>query len=78
MKRPEKCCEVGTYECTVPMPLRGRRNDVDFCIADLVAALNAANIITTGSCCGHGKTKARIDLEDGRILWIEGNEDKRA
>jgi len=71
MKRPEKCCEIGTYECQVPMAINGRRVDIDFCIADIVAALNAANIVTVASCCGHGKQDALIALSDGRILIIK-------
>jgi len=67
-----KCCDVGTYEHQVPMAIKGRRVDVDYCIADLVAALNAANIVTVASCCGHGgQCPANIVLEDGRILRIE-------
>ena len=54
------------------MPILGRRRDIDYCIADIVAALNAANIITVASCCGHGdETIANIMLEDGRELWIK-------
>jgi hypothetical protein len=70
MNKPDKCCEIGTYECQVPMPIKGRRQDIDFCIADIVAALNAANIMTVASCCGHGKMPANIVLEDGRELSI--------
>jgi hypothetical protein len=50
------------------MAIKGRRQDVDFCIADIVAALNAANIRTEASCCGHGKRPGSIILEDGR--WV--------
>ena len=71
---PEKCCEIGSYKCQIPMPLRGRRNDVDICIADLVAALNAANIITAASCCGHSKFIGSIILDDGRVLDIWPNQ----
>jgi tRNA(Phe) wybutosine-synthesizing methylase Tyw3 len=70
MKKPEKCCDFGTYECQVPMAIAGRRQDIDFCIADIVAALNAANITTVSSCCGHGKIPGSIVLEDGRELTI--------
>lgn len=69
--RPTKCCRPGEYACQVPMPLNGRRQDIDFCIADLVTALNAANIRTVASCCGHGDTDGTIILEDGRTLRIE-------
>lgn len=52
------------------MPLNGRLQSIDYCIADLVAALNAANIKTVASCCGHGKIPADISLEDGREISI--------
>jgi len=68
--RKEGCCEVGTYVHQVPMAIRGRRSDI--CIADLVAALNAANIVTVASCCGHGEQDGSILLEDGRELIICG------
>jgi len=68
--RFKNCCKVGTYEHQIPMPINGRRYDIDFCIADIVAALNAANIITTMSCCGHGKMDAVIYLKDGRKMKI--------
>lgn len=53
------------------MPIKGRSQDIDFCIADIVAALNAANIITIASCCGHKKFDGNIILEDGRELIIK-------
>jgi hypothetical protein len=65
------CCDVGSYACQVPMPLNGRRQDIDICIADIVAALNAANIITKASCCGHSKQDASILLDDGRRIEID-------
>jgi hypothetical protein len=60
------------------MPINGRLQSIDFCIADIVAALNAANIITVASCCGHpnashdnqSKTCGVISLEDGRELLV--------
>ena len=52
------------------MAINGRRVDIDFCIADIVAALNAANITTSMSCCGHGKQNGAIVLDDGRVLHI--------
>ena len=70
LARSRGCRPCGTYECQVPMPLRGRRQDVDVCIADLVAALNAANIVTVAICCGHGKQDGSIVLEDGRELVV--------
>lgn len=69
--KPERCCNFGEYKCQVPMPLLGRRQEIDFCIADIVTALNAANIRTIASCCGHGQVKASVMLEDGRELFFE-------
>lgn len=70
MKRPV-CCEPGTYECQVPMAIKGRRRDIDLCIADIVAALNAANIVTVASCCGHEDQDGSILMEDGREITIK-------
>ena len=70
---PTTCCAIGTYEHTVPMAIMGRRHDVDYCVADIVAALNAANITTGGSCCGHGHMDGSILLEDGRELKVIWN-----
>ena len=75
MRKPEKCCDMGTYECQIPMAINGRRQDIDFCIADIVAALNAANIKTSASCCGHNKIEGIISLEDGRDLTISMEEE---
>ena len=69
--KPTKCCAFGSYDCQVPMPLNGRRQDIDYCIADIVTALNAANITTVASCCGHGEMEADIRLDDGRIITIQ-------
>lgn len=44
---------------------------VDACIAPLVRALNVAGIMTTESCCGHGKENGVVFLQDGRILRIQ-------
>ncbi len=67
---PNECCDIGTYQCQVPMPIRGRRQDIDLCIADIVAALNAANIETEFSCCGHGVFIGSVSLADGRRIEI--------
>lgn len=69
--RPSRCCPLGSYKCQVPMPIAGRRRDIDYCVADIVAALNAANIATVASCCGHGQMEGDVRLEDGRVLKIE-------
>ena len=71
------CTPMGEYKCQIPMALNGRLQSIDFCIADIVAALNAANITTVGSCCGHGdESLANIMLEDGRIVFISGHSPK--
>jgi hypothetical protein len=70
MKKPNKCCDIGTYECVIPMPIRGRVQGIDYCVSDIVAALNAAAITTTASCCGHGKQLGFVLLEDGRWILI--------
>jgi len=68
------CTPMGDYRCQTPMPINGRLCSIDYCIADIVAALNAANIPTVMSCCGHGdESIARIDLQDGRSLLVRGH-----
>jgi hypothetical protein len=72
--RRRGCTPVGGYLCQVPMPLNGRLQCIDFCIADIVAALNAANIKTVASCCGHGdESKSSVMLEDGRELLVRNH-----
>jgi len=66
----ESCCEMGSYDHTVPQDARGWRIETDLCIADIVAALNAANIPTEASCCGHGEMLGSILLEDGRHILV--------
>lgn len=44
---------------------------IDACIAPIVDALQRAGIDMRDSCCGHGKTDGRIDLQDGRQLVIK-------
>jgi len=68
--KPKECCDLGSYEHVVPMPIDGRVRLIDYCISDLVAALNAANITTVNSCCGHSIMPGSIILEDGRELII--------
>lgn len=67
-----KCCDFGEYKCQVPMPIKGRVQYIDYCIADMVAALNAANICTVASCCGHGKINGSIVLDNGTELILKG------
>lgn len=69
----DRCDTFGgekTYANQVVMPLDGRTRCIDWCIHHIIAALNAANVRTTASCCGHGRLPGRIDLEDGRVLTI--------
>lgn len=44
---------------------------VDSCISDLVEVLNEGGVLTIACCCGHGKGEGRIDLLDGRVLFID-------
>lgn len=81
INRPDKCCDPGSYECSVPLPLNGRVQDIDLCLCHIVAALNAGGITTLASCCGHGKIPATIVLDGGlkedRIITIEPMSDWR-
>lgn len=73
------CTPMGQYQCQTPMPINGRLQSVDYCIADIVAALNAANLTTVASCCGHGdESLAVISLVDGRTLKVTGHSPKPA
>lgn len=65
-----------TYENQACLPINGRVICVDWCIHQIVAALNAGGVRTTACCCGHGRMPGRIDLEDGRILTISSPNDK--
>jgi hypothetical protein len=69
------CGGMGTYEDVVCLPLNGRVRTIDRCIHHIVAALNAGGVETTACCCGHGKMPGRIDLADGRVLWVKGPSD---
>lgn len=72
-----KCtrCDVAggikTFANQACMPINGKVQCIDWCIHQIVAALNAGGVETVASCCGHGKMQGRIDLADGRILRIE-------
>lgn len=59
-----------TYDGQVAIPLNGRVHTIDHCIHHIVASLNAGGVRTTGCCCGHGKQRGFITLEDGRVLVI--------
>ena len=60
-----------TFKHQACMPIGGRVECIDFCIHQIVAALNAGGVRTIASCCGHGKMKGNILLEDGRVLIIQ-------
>lgn len=59
-----KHCIPGTFTHQIPMPITGRVRYIDYCIADIVAALNASGINTVASCCGHGTGDGSILLDD--------------
>ena len=74
----KKCryCATDENGCVVErddvlVPIRGKAQRIDHCIHDLVAALNAAGIVTEASCCGHGLMKGNIVLADGRTLIVQ-------
>lgn len=70
----EKCGLPGdkeTYKSQVCMPINGKVQCIDWCIHQIVAALNSGGIETIASCCGHGERDGRIDLADGRVLVIK-------
>ena len=69
----DKCDECGgikTYANQACLPISGKVRCIDWCIHQIVAALNAGGVVTIASCCGHGVQEGRIDLEDGRVLVI--------
>ena len=49
---------------------RFKYEQVDFCIASIIQALQQGGIDMRGSCCGHGKADGYIALQDGRELII--------
>ena len=75
----ERCDGPGgpkTYANQACMPIGGKVQCIDWCIHQIVAALNAGGVRTVASCCGHGRMPGRIDLEDGRALVIAENPDQ--
>jgi hypothetical protein len=67
-----------TFENQASLPLNGKVQCIDWCIHQIVAALNAGGVETVASCCGHGEKRGRIDLADGRTLYIENTEPTRS
>lgn len=72
-------CRHGTHELVrvrIPADLAGggrakwKRMKIDACIAPLVRALQEAGVNMRGSCCGHGRGRGDIHLQDGRMLLI--------
>jgi hypothetical protein len=68
LKKPDRCCDCGTYEHYVPMCVHDKVVYVDYCVARMVAALAAGGLRPMASCCGHGKMPPSVLLEDG--TWI--------
>lgn len=66
-----------TYRNMVNIPVNGRVECVDHCIHRIVAALNAGGVVTRGTCCGHGEMIGRIDLWDGRVLFLPRNKEEQ-
>jgi hypothetical protein len=60
-----------TFANQACVPINGKVQCIDWCIHQIVAALTAGGVETVASCCGHGQQRGRIDLKDGRVLWIE-------
>ena len=76
--RCDRCDGPGgakTYANQACLPLGGRVMCIDWCIHQIVAALNAGGVKTLASCCGHGTEDGLIHLEDGRVLVIRRTED---
>lgn len=66
-----KCCDFGEHKCDIPISIKGSLKYVDYCISDIVSALNVNGLTTVASCCGHKKIDAVISLKDGRELIIK-------
>ncbi len=76
----DRCDTFGgtkTYQNQVVMPLNGKAVCIDWCIHQIVAALNAAGIYTRSCCCGHGTQDGFIELENGRVLAIKPPEQEK-
>lgn len=65
------CTEFNQEVCKVPTLIAGEEKHIDFCIEDIVAALNIGGIKTTSSCCGHDEEVGYIYLQDGRKLVVK-------
>lgn len=72
-------CENGNFQMvqvTIPADLacdgikKRKEMQIDFCLAPIIRAFDAAGIETRGCCCGHGKREGNIALQDGRLMLV--------
>lgn len=68
IKKPNNCCDCGTYEHCVPMCIRNKVVFIDYCVARLVASLEAGGMNPVASCCGHGKIPPSVLLDDDTMI----------
>jgi len=73
--RCDECGGAKTYANQACLPINGKVRCIDWCIHQIVAALNAGGVETVSCCCGHGEVDGRIDLADGRHLLVVQNEE---
>ena len=73
-ERCDSCGGKETYANQAMMPINGKVRCIDWCIHQIVAALNAGGVETFASCCGHGEQDGNIILEDRRVLIIKAAE----
>ena len=59
-----------TREAMETVKLDGIEEEIDSCIAELVAGINFRGLKTKYSCCGHGEELGWIELADERYLVI--------
>ena len=79
LDRPCKKCNRKTVSVLVKVPsdlsYSGRSYwkmaKIDACIAPIIKALQKSGIDMRSSCCGHGESYGRIELQDGRTLVIK-------
>lgn len=71
-------CEQGSFEMLkVPEYDQNTREyiwseqKIDTCLANLVQILNDGGLFTKSCCCGHGKFKGTLVLQNGKILFID-------
>lgn len=64
--------EIQNYECMVQVPF-GKRFCCDMCLEEELFDLWGKGVHTVGSCCGHGKMQAYIQV-DGVDAVVKMNE----